>query len=71
MVEPDLFGVNCEKGTTIKTVRCIAFIILTVVDKRSDGVDSIRFGGLCLTGCQSGAPAFLFPSTLDCTTYVR
>lgn len=58
MVEPDLFGVNCEKGTTMKTVRYIAFIILIVVDKRSDGVDSIRLGGLCLTGCHLGAAAF-------------
>lgn len=50
MVEPDLFGVNCENGTTMKTVRCIALIILTVVDRRSDGVNSIRFGGALFDG---------------------
>lgn len=57
MVEPDLFGVKCEKETTMKTVRCIALIILTVVDRRSDGVDSIRVGGGALfDGLPPGRP---------------
>lgn len=69
MVEPDLFGVNCEKGTTMKTVRCIAIIILTVVDRRSDGVNSIRVGGALFDGLPLGRPGF--PSALDCTTCLR
>ena len=44
----------------MKTVRFLAFIILTVVDKRSGGVSSLyQVWGLCLRGCHLGAPQTL------------